>query len=39
MKIESLVLELEKCMDIALGGELMAGITKNPIAQKQEGWR
>jgi aconitate decarboxylase len=32
MKIESLVLGLEKCTDIASLGELMAGITKNPIA-------
>jgi aconitate decarboxylase len=31
-KIESLVLGLEECNDIALLGELMAGITKNPIA-------
>ena len=31
-KIESLVLGLEECKDIALLGELMADITKNPIA-------
>ena len=30
--IESLVLGLEDCKDIALLGELMAGTTKNPIA-------
>jgi aconitate decarboxylase len=32
LNIESLVLSLEECEDIALLGELMAGITKNPIA-------
>jgi hypothetical protein len=31
-RIESFVLNLEECKDIALLGELMASSTKNPIA-------
>lgn len=31
-RIESFVLELEECKDIALLGELMASSTRNPIA-------
>lgn len=35
MKIESLVLELERCQDITLLRQLMAGIEKNPIAWRR----